>query len=106
MRAILIDPDTETISEVDYNGDYRQIHKLIEASCFDLARIDACNSIYVDDEGMLVGKKIFAYEGYPLAGKGLVLGVDDEGNSISPSLTLDQVKQAVRWHGFDQGVVF
>jgi len=31
MRAILIDPFTRTIKEVDYNGDYRQIYTFIGA---------------------------------------------------------------------------
>ena len=29
MKAILIDPFDQCVSEVDYNGDYKEIYKLI-----------------------------------------------------------------------------
>lgn len=99
MKAILIDPFTKTVSEVKHNGNYQEIYKFIKADCFDVVRISEHEAIYVDDEGLYRQEKFFAWDGYPqpLAGRGLVLGSDDEGNSVSTKLTLDEVRSKVTW---------
>lgn len=100
MKAILIDPFTRSITEVEYSGNYQQIYDLIDAECFDVARINKHgDGIFVDDEGLLHDKEqcFFLHEDYPmpLAGKGLVLGCDDEGESVSPHTTLDELRLKV-----------
>ncbi len=102
MKAFLIDPFTKTITEVEHNGDYKQIYQLIGADCFDCARINEHgDSIFVDDEGLLRDpvSPMFEHIGYPqaLAGKGLVLGCNDEGEAIKPTTTLDELRQHVSW---------
>jgi hypothetical protein len=52
----------------------------------------------VDDEGLLKPQEgFFIYEGYrqPLAGNGLVLGTDEEGESVDPKMTLEELKSRV-----------
>ena len=98
MKAILIDPAAGTITEVEYGGDFREIYTLVDADTFDVARINAKGDVvYVDDEGLINGKPqdFFLIQGYPnpLAGKGLLLGSDAEGESKSPSVTLGWVKE-------------
>lgn len=99
MKAILIDPFDRNITEVEYSGDFKEIYQHIDCQLFDVVRIDRTNSIFVDDEGLISGKAqaFFKIDGYPepLAGKGLMLGADDEGESISPSLTLNEVRGMV-----------
>lgn len=85
--AYLIDPETSSISEVETDYSSRSIYKLIDAQLFDVVYInDQRDVIYVDDEGLFHSKHFFRIEGYPspLAGKGLVLGTDNEGETISP----------------------
>lgn len=105
MIAYLIDPHARTVSEVEYDGNIETIYKLIGTQPFDVARInDANDGIFVDDNGLLgdlsqqkffrIAGKGFGYP-EPLAGKGLVLGCNEDGESTSPTLTLDQVKGAV-----------
>ena len=58
------------------------------------------NGIYVDDEGLFVEDQLFfTYHGdnysQTLGGNGLILGVDSEGNSISPTITVKEVEEAV-----------
>jgi len=53
MKAILINPFNQTITEVEYSGDYKEIYKLIECSTFDCVNIDDDNTLFVDDEGLL-----------------------------------------------------
>ena len=95
MRAILIDPSTQTITEVDYNGDYKQIYTFIDAASFDCVQLNESDTIYVDDEGLLndaVSRiSMFRVDGDNpayLAGKGLVLGTNEEGESIGTELSL------------------
>jgi hypothetical protein len=102
MQAYLIDPQARTIKPVEYGGGIDSIYKLIDADTFDLARFnEQGDGIFVDDEGLLHGPvyQFFGVRGYgqPLAGKGLVLGCDEEGNSVSPSVSLDWLKANTFW---------
>ena len=97
MKAIRIDATSRTISEVDYSGDYRQILVLIDAELFDCARFNRKgDAVFVSDIGMLDGTDhFFRIAGYrhPLAGNGLILGCDGEGNSTNPSVSLAWVTE-------------
>lgn len=98
MKAILINPFDQTVTEVEYSGDYRDIYKLIDAQCFDVARLPHRDGIFVDDEGLLNGTThFFQHEDYPnpLAGKGLIIGCDEEGESVDCKTTLNEVKAKV-----------
>ena len=83
MKAILIDPFDESVSEVDYNGDYKEISNLINCGPIDYVRLDDTNDIYVDDEGLLYDDTDedrnfgFAFGICdPVFGKGLIMGLD------------------------------
>ena len=104
MKAILIDVYEKEIREVDYDGSLDFIYFNLACRAFDLVRLDEVdgvfNSIFVDDEGLLRQNQLyFEYSGnngsFQLAGNGLVLGVDDEGNSIPPTLNVEDVKGKV-----------
>ena len=101
MKAILIDVKTQEIKEVEHDGEIQNIYNLIDCRAFDLVRIDDVNSIFVDDEGILKDNLYFEYSAsgrvFQLAGSGLILGVDDEGNSIPPTLTVEDVKGKVNF---------
>ncbi len=102
MKAYLIDPFTQSITEVEYSGDYNQIYSFIDADLFTCADINEFgDTVFVDDEGLINGKpqEFFLVADYPtpLAGKGLVLGTNQEGESVEPSITLDQLRASVDW---------
>jgi hypothetical protein len=98
MKAFLINPFEKSINEVDYSGDYQDIYKLIDAELFDVVYIDGNNCIYVDDEGLFKNEQSFFQVGYAmLAGRGLVLGTDDEGDSISPEIALEELRKQVKF---------
>lgn len=110
MKAILIDPVNQTVSEVEHD-DSRTLESInghIEADCFDVVTVNMKrDGIYVDDEGLFKEDLyIFnyfdpeeMYEPAQLAGKGLILGCDDEGRAIAPSLTVEEVRRNVRFRG-------
>lgn len=102
MKAYLIDPTTNTTSEVDYNGDYKQIYTLIGPGVHTFTTVminEQQDTIFVDDEGFLYPKSLgwFRVASYHqlLAGKGLVLGTDEEGDSIEPTITLEELKEQI-----------
>lgn len=102
MRAILIDPFTKTIEEVDYSGDYKDIYGLIECDLFTTVYLPntSDDTLFVDDEGLYVeNQKFFKIDGFeqPLAGRGLLLGTDEEGESIDCMSTVEEVKAIVSW---------
>jgi len=102
MRAFLIDPFRQEVTEINYSGDFKQIYDLIDAEIFDVARLNAKgDGIFVDDEGLYAeDQRFFLHKSYPqpLAGKGLVLGCDVEtGDTASATMTLEQLVDDIEW---------
>ena len=99
-KAILINVVERTVTEIFVDG----LDDMYAAMNVDLVTIatgiDDVNDIFVDDEGLLKGPEhFFFYEGahQPFAGNGLVLGKDEEGESISTTLTLEEVTSKVQF---------
>lgn len=99
VHGYLIDPESRTIEAQRYKGDFRQIYELIDARRFDLARFgEHGDGVYVDDEGLLCNPEhFFTINGFPdpLPGKGFVLGVDGTGESASPHISVERLRQNV-----------
>lgn len=95
MKAFLLDPalaltdEGGPITEIDYSGDWREINTLIGSRCFTAVYLPNGDTMYVDDEGLLGGPTHFIHCSFGpiLAGRGLILGADDEGDSIAPQHT-------------------
>lgn len=104
MRAILIDPETQEIKEVECGPkDFRDILRLIGAGSFDCVRLnEQRDAIYLDDVG-LQAERCYAFKlstrRDPLAGKALVLGTDYKGDSVPPNCTVEDMKLNVEWLG-------
>ena len=109
MKAILIDTKNKEIKEVEHDDTLKNIYKLVDCATFDVVNIDNTNGIYVDDEGLFAeDRRFFIYRGtnrdgshgriQSLAGNGLILGTDNEGEVIAPTITLEEVQDAVDFH--------
>lgn len=102
FTTCLIDPFTQTVTEVHYRGEYKHIYDLIECDTYDAARINKHgDALFVDDEGLFKeGQAFFIHKDYPqpLAGKALLLGCRaSDGETIAPTETLEQLQQNVRF---------
>ncbi len=99
MKAFLIDPQKEAITEVDYDGTLQHMYELIDCDCVCTCRINqAGDTIFLDDNGLYNKDHFFRYDTYPnpLAGKGLVLGTNYAGESISPKeVTREHLNYAI-----------
>ena len=98
MKGILINPFDETIKEVIYTGDFREIYDLVDCTTFDVVNIYDTQDMYVDDEGLLINnQRFFSINGRNYAGKGLLLSHDDEGETTSTNLDLQMVQDMIEW---------
>tara|TARA_Y100001938_G_scaffold138890_1_gene205018 strand:+ start:186 stop:527 length:342 start_codon:yes stop_codon:yes gene_type:complete len=97
MRGILINPFDETIKEVNILGNIEDIYLLTECRTFDVVALSDKDDLYIDDEGLLKDNRYFTIYGRTLAGRGLIMSHDDEGNSISTDISLQEIKDVVEW---------
>ena len=98
MRVILINPYNQTIKEAVYGGDYREIYDLIGCRTFDIVSLSDADDLYVDDEGLLKDdNRYFSWSGRNFAGAGLILGHDDEGETIETTYDLQEVVDRVEF---------
>lgn len=100
MKAYLITPNEATVTEIDYNGDWRTIKELLHCDLFTTVQLNAAgDTVFVDDEGLINdnphGWFILSTYGQPLKGYGLVLGCNDQGESIEPFVSLEDFKAMV-----------
>lgn len=99
-NAHLIDPVKRIVTLVTIRGDYTELYKHLHCQIFTAVQINNMqDTIYVDDEGLYVDNQLFFYHknypSQPLAGYGLVVGTDEEGESVNPKVTLEETIQAV-----------
>ena len=105
-KGILIDPFACSVTEVDLPGPYSCLypvlsHESMPVDLFTTAYppwLEDNDCILVDDEGLLKPcDRFFFADGYPqpLAGKGIVLGADDKGETIAPRTSLVTVKARI-----------
>lgn len=108
MRGIIVDPAARTVSwAVEPEGFglaemYRHLspadRKVVSFDSFSIEpRRERC---WLDDTGHEVdGNPIWWWGGYgsALAGRGLILGLTEEGDNASTSLSLEEVRANVQW---------
>tara|TARA_Y100000593_G_C4231800_1_gene297373 strand:- start:154 stop:531 length:378 start_codon:yes stop_codon:yes gene_type:complete len=106
MKAYLIDPRKRKISKVDYNGDFHQICGLINADIFTVVYpFNNRDSIYVDDMGLYeelnycFSVKCDNGTTQDLYGNGLVLGTNEEGESVAVKTSLAELKKRISFKG-------
>jgi len=98
IHGYLIDPFAETVTKVAYEGDFTCIYKHIKASLFTTVYLENRDAIFVDDEGLFKDdQRFFMFRGYrePLAGRGLVLGANAEGDTTSPKITMEKLTELI-----------
>lgn len=110
MKAtgILINATDKTIKTVQVDG-LEEMCKALGCERVDRAAIGEKDDtdLWVDDEGLYNSKDFFYYEGLhqPFAGNGLILGANEEGDTVSTKLTLEEVKKYVRFLDAKEAVI-
>lgn len=102
MKAILINVKDRTVTEVNHSGDYKEIYKLLEIETPFAVAYERANGdgVYIDDEGLLhpaFGAFVMSEFSQPLAGHGLILGVDEVGETVDCESTVDEIRRIVKF---------
>ena len=106
MRAILIDPEKRSVTEIDMPEGNRssvdEMNKLIGSDVFCCGhRFSNEDTIYCDDEGLLKEEQPAMFRiglrGGIIPGKGLVMGSDEEGNSVDAKTQIEDLFGKLRW---------
>lgn len=104
-KAIKIDVVNKQVYEIELSDDYKAIYGAIGNGCtIFCAPIEFENgdTLYSDEEGLLHEKMegCFMMENwkYPLVGNAIILGTDDEGDSIDAKSTIEEIKNKVTFY--------
>jgi hypothetical protein len=107
-RVILIDPEARLVSELESDCSLDSIHKLIGAQVlesFGLA-IHADNGRdmgWVDDGGLSAGLPVYAFllptSKDPIAGRCLIIGANERGETSNCQFPVAILRQDVTWLG-------
>ena len=100
MQGFLINPKEHSITEIETNGELHSLYKLISCDLIDVVVLnDEEDVLYLDDDGLSRSPTNYFRFGTfpnPLAGKGVILGTDVEGEAISPrTVTLETLEASV-----------
>jgi hypothetical protein len=103
MRALLIDSEHKTITEVGTDGTLADMGRLLGSKLFEGVEgvvfvkgslSKGGDMLYCDEAGLFVENLRHFHQidgGHPIPGKGLVLGVDKDGESCSASISIDEL---------------
>jgi hypothetical protein len=104
MKAILIDSVNKTVTELNLDPQKNMLtqwYKALDVNMVEVAHyITDHDSILVDEEGLFKPcDHFFVYEGahQPFAGKGLVVGVNEDGETVACDITVKEVESKVKF---------
>jgi hypothetical protein len=112
MRAILIDPEKQSLTEIQLkSGDFREINKAIGCRSFTTGAFlngsleEGFDSVDVSDDDMEDrGDPRFWFQvdadrdppsSYPIAGRGLAVGTDKEGATCDVRIGIDELRSRI-----------
>ena len=107
-RAYLIDPVRKAVFQVKYSylGDPDETAKLIRCRTIDAKDLDDKHVVWFDDDGLFGPPLVFLWkiksvyypEGLQLAGMGLVTGIDEEGETVPPTMSIEDLNDSLTFH--------
>ena len=105
IKVISIDPIKQTIEEVEIKADsLSALYQHIGCRTIDfVCRMPTRDALIVDDEALLSEPQPpafkFGYFQQPIHGIALVVGSTNQGRTIAPKLTIQQVRNLVKFLG-------
>ncbi len=103
ISVVKIDVVRRKLVQIKIDQSLPSIYEALECRSFDVIRprLHNLDTIYIDDEGLLVEEPIgaFSVKGYHgvFSGHGLVIGLDEEGTSANFETPLSYLEQIIRF---------
>lgn len=97
MKVIIINTQERKIEEKEIEGTLEDFQAVV-GGYITAVNITDTDCFYVNDEGLFDPTlEWFEFKGahQPFKGNGVVVGTDEEGETISPAITIDEIKEAV-----------
>ena len=95
---LLINPYDKTITPIYWDGELSSLYAILGCSCVAVASCGPYH-LFVDEEGLFKpNQKFFVASDHmfhPLAGMALAVGVDEDGNTVPPDITLEELEASV-----------
>lgn len=100
MKGVLINPENQSVREVEWDGDYTSIAPLLGCAIYTVVQLQDGVDLFIDDEGLLTNPNPHGYFRFDngrvrtqvYAGRGLLLGNNGRGDNISLPLGVPLVK--------------
>ena len=119
LTGILIDPFLKKVNTVKVENDLKDFYRHIGCSMVEIVNLTQyidntyVQDIWVDEEGLLkndqrffkVSDLPFGHDGV-IAGRGLILGSNREGNTISCDLSIEDVLPRISWDFTHNGKIY
>lgn len=103
MNLIKIDPQTRTVERIDNAGTLDALRAVIGCRMIDVcARQQSGDALTVDDEALFLEPQPAAFtfgDHGPIHGIAILTGVDGEGGTDEPWMSLNEAESMVRWLG-------
>jgi len=107
MKALKIDVTTKQVYEIEI-GNWKDIAPAIGNGCTTFCvpyEFENMDGLYSDDEGLLHptinGAFKLPYWDVPLVGNAIILGTDDEGDSIDYQSSIEKITSLISWFSAD-----
>lgn len=104
VKAIFIDVINKTITDIEIEKGIEAVFEKLDCTAFDAIcpkGAPAGLTVYIDDEGLLREPPLGAFyvRGFEqvLSGHGLIVGTDDEGETVDAPCTSAQMKVNIRF---------
>ena len=102
-KALKIDVELKKVYEIELGDDYKEIYEAIGNGCSLFCvpfSFDNRDSIFADDEILLrendiKGAFMMPDWSYPIYNNAIILGTDEEGNSVDYKSTLEEITKNV-----------
>ena len=107
MKSILINPMQESIRHISYDGDPKSIYRILQCTTYEAVYpFENGDTLWIDEEGLL-NESNFAFDilgsnelwHRTYLGSAMILGVDDEGESIECKSKLADIKSIIKFRG-------
>lgn len=101
MRAILIDPFTRTVSDIDTDAGLDDLYNILQCDMITVIPVSPGHAMILDDEGLLKDRDTQAYfelrgVPQPFAGRALIVA-DEEGENRAATFELGLIRSSVNF---------